>query len=141
MRRLRIVSMALAALLISTLGSHAAEPKSFTGTATRSGTFKRPLLDVDGKRYELKPSDKADKSVAELLNKFSPCDTGRYVDTGTRGAVKGKDGIVIYSITPAIASAAGRAPAPTKTVPDYAPSATSAKSEVTSSVVTVGEDR
>jgi len=30
-----------------------------------TGTYKRPLLIVDGKRYELKVSDKAEASVAD----------------------------------------------------------------------------
>jgi hypothetical protein len=45
----------------------AAESETFTGTAAASGTYKRPQLLVDGKRYELKASNKADASVAEVL--------------------------------------------------------------------------
>ena len=53
-KRLSVVFIALAALLGSAFPLSAAESEAFTGTAARSGTYKRPLLDVDGKRYELK---------------------------------------------------------------------------------------
>ena len=65
------------------------------------GTYKRPLFIVDGKRYELKPSDEADASVAEMLAKFSKGDTGAYVVNGTRATVNGNDGIIVEQITPA----------------------------------------
>jgi hypothetical protein len=56
---------------------------------------------VDGKRYELKASDKADASVAKMLARFSRGDTGTYVVKGTRGTVNGVDGIIVHRITPA----------------------------------------
>ena len=142
MRSLSIVSISLLALVGSAVALYAAEPETFAGSAARSGTYKRPLLDVDGKRYELEPSDKADKSVAELLKKFSEGDTGRHVIKGTRGIVKGNDGIVIDSITPATAPESSPRPAPTKTALAKTPSAaTSTNSDVAASVVTVGDDR
>ena len=52
-KRLSIVSLALAALVGSAVGLYAAEGETFTGTAASSGTYKRPQLLVDGKRYEL----------------------------------------------------------------------------------------
>jgi hypothetical protein len=101
MERLSIVSIALVALVGSGVGLYAAESETFTGTAAASGTYKRPQLLVDGKRYELKASDKADASVAEMLARFSKGDTGSYVVKGTRGTVNGVDGIIIASIKPA----------------------------------------
>ncbi|HEV3445110.1 MAG TPA: hypothetical protein VG099_10730, partial [Gemmataceae bacterium] len=101
MKRMILISIALLALVGSTVRLSAAESETFTGTAAASGTFKRPLLLVDGQRYELKASDKADASVAELLAKFSEGDTGTYVLKGRRGTVNGKDGIIIDSIAPA----------------------------------------
>jgi hypothetical protein len=80
---------------------YAAESETFTGAAAASGTHKRPQLLVDGKRYELKASDKADASVAEMLARFSRGDTGTYVVKGTRATLNGVDGILIDSITPA----------------------------------------
>jgi hypothetical protein len=78
-------NMLLAVALTSLAGAaFAAESETFTGTAARSSTYKRPLLIVDGKRYEFKASDKADASVAEMLAKFSQGDTGTNVVTGTR---------------------------------------------------------
>src|SRR5262249_32220604 len=71
-----------------------AESETFTGAATASGTYKRPKLLVDGKRYELKASDKADPSVTKMLAKFSKGDTGTYVIKGIRGTVNGADGII-----------------------------------------------
>ena len=65
------ISIALVAFVGSAVRLYAAESETFRGTAARSGTYKRPLLDVDGKRYELKASDKADAAVAEALDKFS----------------------------------------------------------------------
>src|SRR5262249_26419578 len=73
----------------------------FTGVASATGTYKRPLLIVDDKRYELKASDKADPSVAETLAKFSRGDTGTYTATGVLGTVNGNDGIIVHTITPA----------------------------------------
>ena len=61
----------------------AGKAETFPGKAARSGTYKRPLLDVGGKRYELKASGKADASVAKTLARFSKGDTGRYTITGT----------------------------------------------------------
>jgi hypothetical protein len=84
MKRLCSVSVALVALLGSAFPLYAAVSETLTGTAARTGTYKRPLLIVDGKRYELKASDSADASVAELLGKFSDGDTGRYVIKGRR---------------------------------------------------------
>src|SRR5262245_15018462 len=101
MKRSSIVSLALAALVGSAVGVFAAESETFTGTAAASGTHKRPLLLVDGKRYELKASDKTDPSVAEALANFSKGDTGTFVFKGTRGTVNGANGILIDSITPA----------------------------------------
>ena len=59
MKGLSMVAIALLALLGCTMELHAAESEIFTGTAARSGTYKRPLLNVDGKRYEVKASYKA----------------------------------------------------------------------------------
>ena len=101
MTRFSIVSLSLLVLAGSAVGLYAAESETFRGAAAMSGTYKRPLLDVDGKRYELKASDKADASVAEFLAKFSKGDTGTYAVKGTRGTVNGGDGIIIDSIAPA----------------------------------------
>ena len=117
-----IVAIALLALVGSAVAVYAVESETFTGTAARSGTYKRPLLDVDGKRYELKASDKADYSVAELLAKFSQGDTGRYVVKGTRGTVNGNDGIIIDSIAPAdrpLPGTAAAAPGTAGAEPDW----------------------
>src|SRR5262245_55651061 len=97
-KKLSIVSPALVALVGSAVGLYAAESETFTGAATASGTYKRPKLLVDGKRYELKASDKADPSVTKMLAKFSKGDAGTYVVKGTRGTVNGADGIIIDSI-------------------------------------------
>ena len=94
------ISIALVAFVGSAVRLYAAESETFRGTAARSGTYKRPLLDVDGKRYELKASDKADAAVAEALDKFSKGDRGRYTVVGTRAIVKGNDGIFVDSIAP-----------------------------------------
>jgi hypothetical protein len=91
-----------------------AERKTYTGTATMSGTYKRPQLLVDGKRYELKPSDKAWPSVKKTLARFSKGDTGTYAVKGARGIVKGKDGIIVDSITPAKLSPGAGGSAKTK---------------------------
>jgi len=114
MKSLSIVSLALVVLLGSAVGLCAAESETFTGTAAASGTYKRPQLLVDGKRYELKASDKADASVAEVLDRFSKGDTGTYVVKGRRGTVNGVDGILIDSITPARADPGTGAPAAAK---------------------------
>jgi hypothetical protein len=111
MNRSSIVPLALLALVSSALEVPAVEAETFTGTAAASGTYKRPLLIVDGKRYELKASDKADASVAEILTKFSKGDTGTYAVKGNRGTVNGNDGIIIDSITPANAIPGVGAPA------------------------------
>ena len=105
MKKTPIVVATLLAILGWAMSLYAADSESFTGTAARSGTFKRLLLDVNGKRYELRPSDQAQPSVTNLLKKFSEGETGRYVIRGTRGTVKGNDGIIIDSITPVIAAA------------------------------------
>jgi hypothetical protein len=120
-KRKSIGSLALLALVGSAVGLYAAECETFTGVASTSGTYKRPLLIVDGKRYELKASsDKADASVTDMLGRFSKGDSGTCVVKGTPGAVNGVDGI-IDGITPAAIP-----PAAAQTTPT-----------VTSSVVTV----
>jgi len=140
MKRLSMVVIALPALLGCAKELHAAESETFTGTAARSGTYKRPLLNVDCKRYEVKASDKADASVAELLKKFSGGDTGRYVVKGTRGTVNGGDDSIAPADKP-LPSAGGAAPG-TSAVPGIEPTAPAqATPAVTSSVVTVGSDR
>jgi hypothetical protein len=121
MLRKSIGSLALLALVGSTVGLSAAESETFTGVASASGTDKRPLLIVGGKRYELEASDKAGATVADMLARFSRGDTGTYVVKGRRGTVNGRDGIIIDSVTPA-----ARSPAAAQTTPT-----------VTSSVVTV----
>ena len=104
-------------VLTSLVGAaYAAGSETFTGVASRSGTYKRPLLIVGGKRYELKASDKADASVAEMLAKFSKGDKGKYVVKGTRGTLRGVDGILIDSITPAPQPAAQTTPTVTSEV-------------------------
>jgi hypothetical protein len=82
--RISPVSIGLVALLGPVVGLHAAEGETFTGTAA-SGAHERPRLLVDGKRYELKASDKADASVAETLVKFSKGDADTYTVKGKRG--------------------------------------------------------
>lgn len=74
-----IVGIALAVLLGSAAGLGAAEGETFTGTAARTGTYKRPLLVVYGTRYELRAFDKADAPMAEVLRKLSQGDAGTYV--------------------------------------------------------------
>ena len=96
----RITLAMLYALCGFIVVSYSANGETFVGTAAATGTYKRPLLVVDGKRYELKASDKADPSIAEMLEKFSEGDSGTYTVTGTRGTVNKNDGIVIDSITP-----------------------------------------
>jgi hypothetical protein len=120
--------------------AHAAESETFMGAAAASGTYKRPLLIVDGKRYELKASDKADASVPEMLAKFSKGDTGTYAVKGTRATVNGGDGILVDHIAPAAkplpstGAAAFTANAVQGNVP---PPAAQASPTVTSRVVTV----
>lgn len=116
-----LVLLGLAAAL------HAAESESFVGVASRTGTHKRPLLIVDGKRYELKASDKAAANVADMLAKFSQGDTGTYVVKGARGIVNGNDGILVESIAPAAQS------------PVQPPA--QADPNVTSKIVAVGDRR
>jgi hypothetical protein len=101
MNRLSLVSLAMVALVGSVVGLYAAESDTFTGTATASGTHKRPQLLVDGKRYELKASSKADASVAQALARFSRGDSGTYIVRGTRGTVNGVAGIIVDAIAPA----------------------------------------
>jgi hypothetical protein len=140
MKRVALVFLALVALVGSMLPLHAAETETFTGTAARTGTYKRPLLQVDGKRYELKASDKADASVAETLAKFSTGDTDSYAIVGTRGTVNGNDGIIVDRITPAakpLPSAGATTPG-TKAVQGTVPPAPAQVTPtVTSKVVTV----
>ncbi len=116
------ISVALVAVAVSAVALSAAEYEAFRGTAARSGTHKRPLLIVDGQRYELKASDKADTSVAELLAKFSDGNTGTYVVQGTRVTANGNDGILVVSIALATATT---------------PTETSGVAAVSSNVVTV----
>ena len=71
MKRLLIVSVVLVTSVGSGIALCSAESETFRGTAARSGAYKRPTLLVDGKRYELKASDKADAAVAETLDNFS----------------------------------------------------------------------
>jgi hypothetical protein len=99
-----IVIVSLIVLSGDGLPLPAEEQGSFTGSATRSGPFKRPLLDVDGKRYELQASETADAAVADLLKKFSAGDTGRYLIAGARAIINGNDGIVIERIISGTAS-------------------------------------
>lgn len=75
-----------------------AQSECFAGSAARSGTFKRPLLDVNGKRYELKPSATAEENVKAFLDKFSKGDRGKYLVTGAKGVVNGREGIVVDKI-------------------------------------------
>ncbi|SIO62794.1 hypothetical protein SAMN05444166_7152 [Singulisphaera sp. GP187] len=99
MKRCFFVSIAQLVLVGSTVGLSAAESETFAGAAAASGTYKRPQLLVDGKRYELKASDNADRSVAKRLAEFSKGDTGTYLVKGTRGTVNGVAGIIIDGIT------------------------------------------
>ncbi len=144
MKRLLIISIALVAFVGSAVRLCAAESETFTGTAARSGTYKRPLLDVDGKRYELKASDKADASVAEMLAKFSKGDTGTYVVTGTRGTVNRGEEIFIDRIAPAakpLPNTGTATPDTNAAQGDAPPAAAPTTPTVTSSVATVGSDR
>ena len=61
----------------------AGEAKTWTGTAARSGTYHRPQLVVDGKKFELKAAEKADASVTETLKRISDGDTSKYTVKGT----------------------------------------------------------
>ncbi len=138
--RFSIIFIALVALVGSGVGSDAAESETFTGTAARTGTYHRPLLLVHGKRYALKASDKADTTVAETLAKLSNGDTGTYVIKGTRGAVNGRETIVVDTLTPAaqpLPSAGATTPG-TKAVQGKVPPAPAqATPTVTSKIVTV----
>ena len=80
--------------------SYPANGETFVGTAAATGTHKRPLLVVDGKRFELEASDKSDTSVAGMLARFSQGDSGTYTVTGTQSAINNHDGILIDTITP-----------------------------------------
>lgn len=145
MKRLVSVSIAVVVLLGAALCVRAAtaDHETFTGTAARTGTYKRPLLDVDGKRYELKASDRADPSAAEMLVKFSQGDTGTYAVVGTQGTVNRNDGILVDRITlvaKPVPSAAVAAPA-RDAVPVIESVAGPTQPAVTSSVVTVEADR
>jgi hypothetical protein len=108
------VSTGLVVLIGSVAGLYAADSEAFTGVASATGTHKRPLLVVNGKRYELKASDKADASVGDVLAKFSKGDTGNYTVKVTRGTVNGNDGIIVDSITPAKTNPGTGAPAAPK---------------------------
>lgn len=120
----------------------AAESETFTGTATRSGTFRRPLLNVDGKRYELEPSASAEDSVQKTLKAFSGGDSGRYAVVGTRGIIQGNDGIIVESIAPVTAPPSNsKLDEPVSTHTKSYPSDASANPQVTTSIVSVGEDR
>lgn len=99
MKKLPLIFIAFLAVTRLGLGS-----ETFTGTAAASGTYKRPLLVVEGVRYELKSSDRAETQVTEILSRFSKGDTGTYAIKGTRGAVNGKEGILVDSIRPVKAS-------------------------------------
>ena len=109
-----LVTVGLMVLAGSVVVSQAADFETLTGTAAASGTFKRPLLIVNGKRYELKASNKADASVAEALARFSKGDTGTYVVKGTPDTVNGNDGLIVESIASAQAVAGTGAPAAPK---------------------------
>ncbi len=76
MRRFPLALVAVVGLVCVTRGLRAAERVSVTGVASASGTHKRPLLLVNDKRYELKPADTADASVAKTLDAISKGDTG-----------------------------------------------------------------
>ena len=144
MRRSLMVFISLAALVSSTVAMSAVGSETFTGTAARTGTYKRPLLLLDGTRYELKASDKADASVAELLAKFSQGDTGSYDVVGTRAAVNGQDGILVDSIAPAAKPLprTGAAAPDATAVQGAAPQATAKTTPaVKSAVVTVADRR
>ena len=49
MNRTLIILVSMVTFVGSAVRLCAAESETFTGTAARSGTYKRPLLDVDGK--------------------------------------------------------------------------------------------
>ena len=88
MKRSSTVGTALVALVGSAVGLYAARRETFTGAAVASGTHQRPQLLVDGKRYELRASAKADASVAQTLAGFSRGDTGTYVWLKDRSAAR-----------------------------------------------------
>lgn len=132
------------------VGQGAAPRETFTGLASASGTHKRPLLLVDGKRYELRASDKAGATVAQMLARFSQGDTGTYVMEGTRGTVNGREGLVVEAITPAVSTSAPASPAvPAPQVVTVGPVTYTISRPtpvldtpgVTANVVTVGADR
>lgn len=114
-------------------GQPGAGSESLTGTAARTGTFKRPLLIVDGKRYELTASERADPSVAETLVRFSNGDTGSFTVQATRGLVNGVDGLIVERIEPA--------PASRREQVEESPRVSTTKAGVAASVVSVGPDR
>ncbi|MBX3399310.1 MAG: hypothetical protein KF873_11250 [Gemmataceae bacterium] len=114
MERSKFVLAAFLTVFVALGSVRAADPETFAGTASASGTHKRPLLIVDGKRYELKASDKADPAVAKTLTKFSQGDTGTYTVRGTPGTVQGNDGIIVERIDPAPPANAAKTPVPKK---------------------------
>jgi len=135
-----MIRNALMMWTLVTFALRAAESESSMGTAARSGTYKRPLLLVDGRRYELKASERADASVAEALAKFSKGDTGTYVVKGTRGTVNGLDTIIVDALTPAakpLSSTGAAAPATNAVQGNVQPASARATPAVTSRVVTV----
>lgn len=73
--------------------------ETFTGIAAASGTFKRPLVDVEGVRYELQAAENAGPSVKEALARFSKGEKGTYSIEGLRSTVQGNDAIIVESIT------------------------------------------
>ena len=75
------------------------EAKTWTGAANRTGTQHRPLLVADGKRYELKPADKAGADVKETLQKIADGDTGNYSVKGTESSADRPSTILVESIT------------------------------------------
>jgi hypothetical protein len=121
-----------------------AEIETFIGTAARTGTYKRPLLIVDGKRYELKASNKADASVGETLARFSAGDTNWYTVVGIRGLVNSNEGILVDRITPLAnaPAAAGAGASDIQAVAGNAPPGpATATPTVNARVATVGTDR
>jgi hypothetical protein len=79
----------------------AGDVKTYTGTAQRSGTYHRPQLMVDSKRYELKAADNAEASVKETLQKISDGDTSKYTVKGTETTGDRGTSILVVSITKA----------------------------------------
>jgi hypothetical protein len=143
-KRLSLAFLALVSLLGSVLPWQAAGSETFTGTAARTGTYKRPLLLVDGKQYELKASANAGISVAENLARCPTGDTNSYAVFGTRGTVNGNDGIIVDRITPAakpLPSAGATTPGTKGIQGTVPPAPAQATPTVTSKLVTVGSDR